>query len=184
MGHRRRDRVVPLPMKNRLRVLRAERDWSQGELADRLEVSRQTVNALRTKSTIPAFHSRFASPRYSACGSRTSSNRNSITSSWRNVLSPISTHASGSPAFRTPHAGSPAARRSLSHPMPRPSRSFPIKARARMRLGRSGYRRKAATRDHHRGPRRSEPLLECERRAHRRGRSGWDRAASAPRAAP
>ena len=35
-------------MKNRLRVLRAERSWSQGELADRLGVSRQTVNAIET----------------------------------------------------------------------------------------------------------------------------------------
>ncbi|HJS28007.1 MAG TPA: helix-turn-helix transcriptional regulator [Anaerolineales bacterium] len=33
-------------MNNRLRVLRAERDWSQEELARRLEVSRQTVNAI------------------------------------------------------------------------------------------------------------------------------------------
>ncbi len=33
-------------MKNRLKVLRAERDWSQAELATRLDVSRQTVNAL------------------------------------------------------------------------------------------------------------------------------------------
>ena len=33
-------------MKNRLKVLRAERDWSQAELAERLRVSRQTVNAL------------------------------------------------------------------------------------------------------------------------------------------
>jgi putative transcriptional regulator len=35
-------------MKNRLRVLRAERAWSQQELADRLEVSRQSVNAIET----------------------------------------------------------------------------------------------------------------------------------------
>ena len=35
-------------MKNRLRVLRAERDWSQAELAHRLEVSRQSVNAIET----------------------------------------------------------------------------------------------------------------------------------------
>jgi putative transcriptional regulator len=35
-------------MKNRLRVLRAERDWSQADLADRLNVSRQTVNAIET----------------------------------------------------------------------------------------------------------------------------------------
>ena len=33
-------------MKNRLKVLRAERDWSQANLADYLEVSRQTVNAI------------------------------------------------------------------------------------------------------------------------------------------
>ena len=33
-------------MNNRLKVLRAERNWSQAELADRLGVSRQTVNAL------------------------------------------------------------------------------------------------------------------------------------------
>lgn len=33
-------------MKNRLRVLRAEREWSQAELAERLGVSRQTVNAV------------------------------------------------------------------------------------------------------------------------------------------
>jgi putative transcriptional regulator len=35
-------------MKNRLKVLRAERDWSQGDLADRLQVSRQSVNAIET----------------------------------------------------------------------------------------------------------------------------------------
>lgn len=35
-------------MRNRLKVLRAERSWTQGELAERLDVSRQTVNALET----------------------------------------------------------------------------------------------------------------------------------------
>jgi putative transcriptional regulator len=35
-------------MKNRLKVLRAERDWSQAQLAELLNVSRQTVNALET----------------------------------------------------------------------------------------------------------------------------------------
>jgi len=35
-------------MKNTLRVLRAERRWSQAELAERLGVSRQTVNAIET----------------------------------------------------------------------------------------------------------------------------------------
>jgi putative transcriptional regulator len=35
-------------MENRLRVLRAERSWSQQDLAERLEVSRQSVNAIET----------------------------------------------------------------------------------------------------------------------------------------
>ena len=35
-------------MKNRLRVLRAERRWSQADLAQKLEVSRQSVNAIET----------------------------------------------------------------------------------------------------------------------------------------
>ena len=35
-------------MNNRLKVLRAERDWSQQDLADKLEVSRQSVNAIET----------------------------------------------------------------------------------------------------------------------------------------
>ncbi len=35
-------------MMNRLRVLRSERDWSQQDLADRLQVSRQSVNAIET----------------------------------------------------------------------------------------------------------------------------------------
>jgi len=35
-------------MKNRLKILRAERDWSQADLAAALGVSRQTVNALET----------------------------------------------------------------------------------------------------------------------------------------
>ena len=41
-------------MKNRLKVLRAERDWSQGELAQRLGVSRQSVNALETGKYDPS----------------------------------------------------------------------------------------------------------------------------------
>ncbi len=41
-------------MKNRLHVLRAEREWSQGELADRLGVSRQTVNALEAGKYDPS----------------------------------------------------------------------------------------------------------------------------------
>jgi len=41
-------------MKNRLKVLRAERDWSQAELARRLGVSRQTVNAIETGKYDPS----------------------------------------------------------------------------------------------------------------------------------
>lgn len=41
-------------MKNRLRVLRAERGWSQAELAEQLEVSRQTVNAIETGKYAPS----------------------------------------------------------------------------------------------------------------------------------
>jgi putative transcriptional regulator len=41
-------------MKNRLRVLRAEREWSQAELATRLKVSRQTVNAIETGKYDPS----------------------------------------------------------------------------------------------------------------------------------
>ncbi len=41
-------------MKNRLRVLRAERNWSQAELAQRLDVSRQSVNAIETGKYDPS----------------------------------------------------------------------------------------------------------------------------------
>jgi putative transcriptional regulator len=41
-------------MKNRLRVLRAERAWSQADLAKHLEVSRQSVNAIETGKFDPS----------------------------------------------------------------------------------------------------------------------------------
>ncbi|MBX2997287.1 MAG: helix-turn-helix transcriptional regulator [Caldilineaceae bacterium] len=41
-------------MKNRLKVLRAERNWSQAELAERLDVSRQTINAIETGKYDPS----------------------------------------------------------------------------------------------------------------------------------
>ena len=41
-------------MKNRLRVLRAEREWSQADLAERANVSRQTINALETGKYDPS----------------------------------------------------------------------------------------------------------------------------------
>jgi len=41
-------------VKNRLKVLRAERDWSQQNLADHLGVSRQTINAIETEKYDPS----------------------------------------------------------------------------------------------------------------------------------
>jgi putative transcriptional regulator len=41
-------------VKNRLKVLRAERDWSQADLAEALQVSRQTINALETGKYDPS----------------------------------------------------------------------------------------------------------------------------------
>jgi putative transcriptional regulator len=47
-------------VKNRLRVLRAERDWSQADLAARLEVSRQTINTIETGRYDPSLPLAFA----------------------------------------------------------------------------------------------------------------------------
>ena len=47
-------------MDNRLRVLRAERRWSQAEVADRLSVSRQTINAIETGKYDPSLPLAFA----------------------------------------------------------------------------------------------------------------------------
>ena len=47
-------------MKNRLRVLRAERDWSQADLADKLKVSRQTVNSIDNERYDPSLPLAFA----------------------------------------------------------------------------------------------------------------------------
>lgn len=47
-------------MRNRLKVLRAERDWSQADLAERLSVSRQTVNAIETGKYDPSLPLAFA----------------------------------------------------------------------------------------------------------------------------
>jgi putative transcriptional regulator len=41
-------------MKNRLRAMRTERNWSQAELAERLDVSRQSVNAIETGKYDPS----------------------------------------------------------------------------------------------------------------------------------
>ena len=47
-------------MKNDVRELRAARGWSQGDLADKLEVSRQTINAIETGKYDPSLPLAFA----------------------------------------------------------------------------------------------------------------------------
>jgi len=47
-------------MKNLVRDLRTDRGWSQGELADKLEVSRQTINAIETGKYDPSLPLAFA----------------------------------------------------------------------------------------------------------------------------
>jgi putative transcriptional regulator len=47
-------------VKNRIHVLRAEQRWTQAELADRLNVSRQTINALETEKYDPSLPLAFA----------------------------------------------------------------------------------------------------------------------------
>lgn len=54
LSHWAGDLLAPLSMTNRLRVLRAERRWSQAELAERLGVSRQSVNAVETERYEPS----------------------------------------------------------------------------------------------------------------------------------
>ena len=46
--------VVEISVKSRLKVLRAERNWSQAKLAEALDVSRQTVNAIETGKYDPS----------------------------------------------------------------------------------------------------------------------------------
>jgi len=50
-------------MKNRLKVLRAERDWTQAKLASELEVSRQTVNAIEKGKFDPSLPLAFKAAR-------------------------------------------------------------------------------------------------------------------------
>jgi len=47
-------------VRNRLKVLRAERDWSQADVAERLSVSRQTINAIETGKYDPSLPLAFA----------------------------------------------------------------------------------------------------------------------------
>ena len=50
-------------MKNKLRELRAAREWSQADLADKLDVSRQTVNAIETEKYDPSLPLAFKTAR-------------------------------------------------------------------------------------------------------------------------
>ena len=54
-------------MRNRLRVLRAERDWSQADLAARLAVSRQTVNSIENERYDPSLPLAFSIARVFIC---------------------------------------------------------------------------------------------------------------------
>ena len=50
-------------MKNRLKVLRAERDWTQAKLAEELDDSRQTINAIETGKFDPSLNLAFKAAR-------------------------------------------------------------------------------------------------------------------------
>ena len=52
--------MAALQVKNRIHVLRAERRWTQAELAERLNVSRQTINALETEKYDPSLQLAFS----------------------------------------------------------------------------------------------------------------------------
>jgi putative transcriptional regulator len=54
-------------MRNRLKVLRAERNWSQAQLADQLDVSRQTINAIETGKYDPSLPLAFKMAALFAC---------------------------------------------------------------------------------------------------------------------
>lgn len=56
-----------LRVKNRLKELRADKGWSQGDVADKLDVSRQTINALETGRYDPSLPLAFAIAKLFRC---------------------------------------------------------------------------------------------------------------------
>ena len=54
VGDRRRNREAEVRVKNSVRDLRAQLDWTQADLAEKLGVSRQTVNAIETEKYDPS----------------------------------------------------------------------------------------------------------------------------------
>lgn len=54
-------------MKNRLRLLRVEKDWTQTELAERLDVSRQTIHAIENEKYDPSLPLAFKIARLFEC---------------------------------------------------------------------------------------------------------------------
>jgi len=63
LRNRRGCSIVVGAMKNRLRELRAAKGWSQSDLADKLDVSRQTVNAIETEKYDPSLPLAFRAAR-------------------------------------------------------------------------------------------------------------------------
>ncbi len=59
--------LVEIQVKSKLKVLRAERDWSQAQLAEALGVSRQTVNAIETGKYDPSLPLAFKMARLFGC---------------------------------------------------------------------------------------------------------------------
>ncbi len=59
--------LVEIPVRSRLKVLRAERNWSQANLADALDVSRQTINAIENGKYDPSLPLAFKMARLFDC---------------------------------------------------------------------------------------------------------------------
>jgi putative transcriptional regulator len=67
LEHRSHSRFLAVPMKTRLRVLRAEKEWSQAELAETVGVTRQCINAIETGKYEPGLDLAFKIARVFGC---------------------------------------------------------------------------------------------------------------------